>query len=42
VDFVRRFPQGKLVYADALHFMEPAILDDIATALREVIAAAGG
>lgn len=35
--YVDRFSPGKLVWVDAPHFMEPAIPDQIAEALREVI-----
>ncbi|HUG47808.1 MAG TPA: alpha/beta fold hydrolase [Candidatus Limnocylindria bacterium] len=38
--YVDRFSPGKLVWVDAPHFMEPAIPDEIAHAVREVIAEA--
>ncbi len=39
--YVGRFSPGKLVWVDAPHFMEPAVPDEIATALHDVIADAG-
>jgi pimeloyl-ACP methyl ester carboxylesterase len=39
--YVDRFSPGKLVEADAPHFMEPAIPDEIADAVREVIELGG-
>ena len=39
--YVDRFSPGKLVWVDAPHFMEPAIPDEIAHAIRQVIAQAG-
>jgi pimeloyl-ACP methyl ester carboxylesterase len=39
--YVDRFEPGELIMADAPHYMEPAIPDEIADALRDVIAKAG-
>jgi len=39
--FVDRFTPGNLVWVDAPHFMEPAVSQEIADALRDVIRSAG-
>jgi pimeloyl-ACP methyl ester carboxylesterase len=40
-DFVDRFAPGELVWVDAPHFMEPEVPEEIAGAVRDVIASAG-
>jgi pimeloyl-ACP methyl ester carboxylesterase len=41
-NFVGRFSPGRLVWVDAPHFMEPVIPEQIATAVRAVIAQSSG
>lgn len=40
--FVDRFSPGELRWVDAPHFMEPVVPDQIAQAVRDVVALAGG